>query len=341
MVPWSEKNTEAFAGLHNEGKRILLIFDEASAIPDTIWEVAEGALTDENTEIIWAVFGNPTRNTGRFRQCFGKLRHRWGHRQIDSRQVEGTNNAQLDEWVEDYGEDSDFVRIRVRGMFPRASSLQFIPSDIIAAAMKAEPRCNFNDPLIMSLDIARGGDDRCVFYFRRGLDGQSIPPVIIPGSEARDSMVLVSKAIDLLDRHKPDAFFYDGVGVGGPVGDRIKQLGYKVTEVLGSARSRDDKHGNLRAYMWGQMKEWLGRGAAIIDDVDIEADLASPEYYHNTKDKLMLEKKEDMKKRGLASPDLGDALAMTFAYPVAPTQGPGEYREDNKTDYDPFDESRL
>ncbi|MDU9765474.1 terminase, partial [Helicobacter pylori] len=79
MVPWSERNTEAFAGLHNQGKRILVIYDEASAIPDIIWEVTEGALTDKNTQIIWACFGNPTRNKGRFRECFapGKFAHRW------------------------------------------------------------------------------------------------------------------------------------------------------------------------------------------------------------------------------------------------------------------------
>ena len=70
MVPWSERNTEAFAGLHNKERRILVVFDEASAIPDVIWETTEGALTDANTEIIWCVFGNPTRNTGRFRECF-------------------------------------------------------------------------------------------------------------------------------------------------------------------------------------------------------------------------------------------------------------------------------
>src|SRR5690606_37982533 len=152
MVPWSERNTEAFAGLHNEGKRIVVIFDEASAIPDAIWEVTEGALTDENTEILWLAFGNPTRNTGRFRQCFGKFKHRWGHRQIDSRDVEGTNKAQFQAWVDDYGEDSDFVRVRVRGRFPRASSLQFIPSDVVYEATKREAHYLYGDPLIMSVD---------------------------------------------------------------------------------------------------------------------------------------------------------------------------------------------
>jgi hypothetical protein len=135
-IPWSENNTEAFAGLHNKGKRIVVIFDEASAIADKIWEVTEGALTDEDTEIIWLAFGNPTQNTGRFRECFGKYKHRWKTFQIDSRTVEGTNKEQLDKWIEDYGEDSDFVRIRVRGEFPRAGSSQFIASDAVAAARK-------------------------------------------------------------------------------------------------------------------------------------------------------------------------------------------------------------
>jgi len=123
MVPWSERNTEAFAGLHNKGKRILLIFDEASAIPDVVWEVSEGALTDEGTQIIWCVFGNPTRNTGRFKGCFaGKTRRRWNRRQIDSRTSVFVNRGQIDEWISDYGIDCDFVKVRVRGMFPGMSA---------------------------------------------------------------------------------------------------------------------------------------------------------------------------------------------------------------------------
>lgn len=338
MIPWSENNTEAFAGLHNEGKRIILIFDEASAIPEIIWEVSEGALTDENTEIIWAAFGNPTRNTGRFRECFGRLKHRWGGLQLDSRKVEGTNKAQHDAWAEDYGEDSDFFRVRVKGMFPRASSLQFIDSDLVAKAMKQESRSNIGDPLIMTLDVARGGDDDCVFGFRRGLDGRVYPMVIIPGSETKDSMRLVSKALQLVDTLKPDAFFYDGTGVGGPVGDRIRQLGYPVTEIQFGAASPDRHFANMRAYMWNKMKEWMQQGGAIPDDPALETDLTSPEFKHNKRDQLVLESKEDMKARGLASPDRGDAFAMSFAFPVAPTAGPGHSYHTNQceTDFDPF-----
>ncbi len=151
-IPWSEENTEAFAGLHNKGRRVILIFDEASAIADKIWEVSEGALTDEDTEIVWLAFGNPTRNTGRFRECFGRFRHRWQTGHIDSREVEGTNKAQLEQWVTDYGEDSDFVRVRVKGVFPHAGSMQFIAADLVEAAVARKqadlPRVA-GEPLVM------------------------------------------------------------------------------------------------------------------------------------------------------------------------------------------------
>src|SRR5215471_1241087 len=113
MVPWSERNTEAFQGLHNKGRRLLLIFDEGSAIPDLIWEVAEGAMTDADTQIIWCVFGNPTRNTGRFRECFPGHRYAkfWQTKQVDSREVRFTNKEQISSWIGAYGEDSDFVRV--------------------------------------------------------------------------------------------------------------------------------------------------------------------------------------------------------------------------------------
>ena len=134
FIPWSEHNTEAFAGLHNEGKRLILIFDEASAISDKVWEVAEGALTDLNTEIIWLAFGNPTRVTGRFRECFRKFKHRWIHRQIDSRTVEGVNLIQIKKWQDDYGQDSDFFKVRVRGQFPASGIRQFISTQLADAA---------------------------------------------------------------------------------------------------------------------------------------------------------------------------------------------------------------
>lgn len=319
LIPWSENNPEAFAGLHNKGRRIIVIFDEASAIADKIWEVTEGALTDADTEILWFAFGNPTRTTGRFRECFGKNQHRWEIReQIDSRDVEGTNKAKLDEWVKDNGEDSDFVRIRVRGMFPMASSLQLIPTDVVLAAQKREARCNQSDPLMMALDIARGGDDKCVMRFRKGLDARSIPAVKIPGAQVKDSMLLVAKVVQVVQLYKPDVIFYDGTGVGGPVGDRLRQLGYNVIEIQFGSESPNPKYKNMRTFMWMEMAKNLRGGLAIDGDPELEMDLVGPEYTHDAQDRMILEAKDHMKARGLSSPDDGDALAMLHAYDMPP-----------------------
>jgi len=150
-ITWSEQNTEAIAGLHNKDRRAFALLDEASAIPDPVWDTIEGALTDADTELVWAVFGNPTRTTGRFRECFagGRFAHRWSPQQIDSRSVGMTNKVQIAAWVKDHGEDSDFIRVRVRGVFPRTGSLQFIDGqrvdDAVARPLVEDPTA----PLIM------------------------------------------------------------------------------------------------------------------------------------------------------------------------------------------------
>jgi len=332
-VPWSDTNTEAFAGLHNEGKRIILIFDEASNISDKVWEVAEGALTDENTEIIWVAFGNPTRNTGRFRECFRKFKHRWKCKQIDARTVEGTNKTQHQKWIDDWGEDSDFVRVRVRGMFPRASALQLIPTDWVAEAMKREAAYTLHDALVIGIDIARGGEDNNVIRFRRGLDARSIPPVVIPGSETRDTTRFIAKVCTVVKDHRPDAVFVDSTGVGGPVADQLRKLmpGVPIMDVNFASAAPDAHYSNMRTYMWWQMRESIRAGLAIEFDAELEAELTSPEYAHNNRDQLALEKKDDIKKRLGMSPDNADALALTFAMPVMRMQD-----RSNATNWDPY-----
>lgn len=314
-VPWSENNTEAFAGMHNKGKRIVLIFDEASAIADTVWEVAEGALTDEQTEIIWLAFGNPTQNTGRFRECFGSLKHRWKTFQIDSRNVEGTNKAQIAKWIEDYGEDSDFVRIRVRGEFPRAGSAQFISADMVAACRKYRAVGYEALPKILSVDVARFGDDQTVVGWRQGRKC-----VILARYRGLDTVQVAERIIEWMQKEAPNATIIDGDGIGAGVVDHLKFRGFTagVFEFHGGSAANDAAaYFNRRAEMWGTLRAWLGEGAEIPDDPDLAADLTSPEYGFSNKSQIQLERKEDMKKRGLASPDAGDMLAMTFAVTVA------------------------
>lgn len=313
-IAWSLTNTEAFAGLHNEGKRVLLIFDEASAIPDEIWEVSEGALTDADTEILWLAFGNPTRNTGRFKECFGKRRHRWQHRQIDSRTVEGTNKAQLEKWVEDYGEDSDFVRIRVRGIFPRAGVSQLIGTDLVEDAQKRKVEViDPGAPFILGCDIARFGDDQNVVRARQGRNARVMKPEKWRGM---DTVYTAGRIATVIDRMNPDAVFIDGGGIGGAVVDILKSRNYKVIEVNfgGKAKNEQDFY-NKAAEMYQAMKDWLPT-AYLDDDSELADDLAGREYGFDKDGRLQLEKKDDMKKRGLPSPDDGDALALTFAEPI-------------------------
>ncbi len=214
QVAWSERNTEAFAGLHNKGKRVLLVFDEASAIPDVIWEVSEGALTDEGTEILWCVFGNPTRNTGRFKECFtGKTRHRWSTRQVDSRISKFTNKEQIEEWIKDYGLDSDFVKVRVRGMFPALSAKQFISVVDVDAAFGRflrDEQYNFA-PKILSVDPAWEGDDELVIGLRQGLAFRILRTIA-----KNDNDIQVANIVaNIEDIEHADAVFIDaGYGTG-------------------------------------------------------------------------------------------------------------------------------
>ena len=336
LVTWSINNTEAFAGLHNQGKRIIVIYDEASGIHPKVWEVTLGALTDENTEIIWIAFGNPTQNTGVFRECFGKQRHLWKTRQIDSRTVEGTNKDYLNEIVETYGEDSDIVKVRVRGQFPSASSLQFIPSALCDAAKSRAVVTEPSDPLILGVDVARFGDDDSTIYFRRGRDAKSIPPISLHGV---DTMQLAARVVEECRKYSATIVNVDEGGVGAGVVDRLRQLNIPVNGVqfgskpLGAVKLDNNvKVANRRAEMWAIMRDWL-KGGAIPDSQRLQDDLVGVEYSFNPRDEILLEKKEHMKQRGLASPDHGDGLALTFAVPALPSYYDDEdYHEDTGAD---------
>jgi hypothetical protein len=318
----SKENSEAFQGQHAATSTSWYVFDEASAIPREIWEAAEGGLTDG--EPMWFCWGQPTRNSGMFYEAvFGKDRGRWHSRVIDSRECQFPNKETIKEWVESKGEDSDFVRVRVRGLAPRVGDLQYIGTDLVTEAQKRDPMFIKDDPLVVGFDVARGGMDQCVIRFRRGRDARTIPPIRVPGENARDTMLMVSLLTEVLTGKKsggvrPSAVFVDS-GFGGPIVDRVNQMGYKnVYEVNFGGKSPDAHFANMRAFMWGKMAEALGAGLAIDKDPTLETDLTGPGYHHNQAQKLVLESKEDMKKRGLDSPDDGDALALTFAAPVAP-----------------------
>ena len=319
-----EENSEAFAGQHAASSTSFYIFDEASAVPETIFEVAEGGMTDG--EPMMFAFGNATRNTGKFyRVTFGPERGRWIHRSIDSRDCALTNKETIQEWIEDWGEDSDFVRVRVRGLPPRASEIQFIDLDRVYGAQQREAQSLADDPLIAGVDVSGGGAAWNVVRFRRGKDARTLPPVRIAGSRA-DREALIAMLAGLLQDKRPEReirlMFVDSA-YGSPIVERLHVLGFKnVVEVNFGGKSPDIHQYNLRAYMWHQMKEWLPTGAIDPNDEQLEIDLSGPGFHFNKSNQLVLESKQQMQKRGISSPDDGDALALTFAQPVAPTRKP-------------------
>lgn len=318
-VPWSESNPAAFAGLHNKRKIIVLIMDESSEIADVVWETTEGATTDEDTIIIWLAFGNPTRNSGRFARCFGDLRKRWKTFQIDARTVEGTNKAEFQSWVEDYGEDSDFVRVRVRGVFPRAGSTQFIDGDTVRnAQLRTIPEQDWqNYAKVISVDVARFGDDRTVIGMRQGNRF-----VILDTLRGKDTQEVGQHVCGRIKEHQARLAVIDDSGVGGGVTDYVKahmrkyfeQPEHRIAGFLGAESPKDpNMYFNRRVEVWGLMREWLKEGD-IPTDPELWNDLTGPQYGFSNKGAIQLEKKEDMKKRGIASPDKGDTLSMSFAF---------------------------
>ena len=324
-IPWSKENPEAFAGLHNQGKRILIVFDEASAIWDGIWEVTEGAVTDSDTEIVWCAFGNPTRNTGAFYDCFEKYQTIWNCRQIDSRTVAISNKDTIASWLKKYGEDSDFFKVHVRGIFPSATSNQLIPLELINEAMQRrypEESVRYA-PKIIGVDVARFGDDRSTIFKRQGLVTYE------PEEHTKlDTMMLA----DIVDWHmrtwRPDAVFIDGGAMGAGVIDRLRQLGWSnVIEVNFGSAALNDRYYNRRTEMYFKARDWLVAGGALPENKNLKMELAMSEYTFTETGKPRMVKKEILKKDMGVSPDLADGFVLTFAQEVVPADDPLRARQ--------------
>ena len=311
-IAWSVNNPEAFAGLHNQGSRLIVIFDEASGIDRSIWEVVEGAMTDKDTQIIWAVFGNPTRPDGAFFDCFNRHRKRWITRKIDSRTVSITNKTELDEWIALHGIDSDFVKIRILGEFPSKANDSLISALVVDEAIErtVSHEVYKNAPKILGVDVARFGDDQTVIAYRQGYKLHKLDKY-----SQLDTIEVVDKVTTAIHNFEPDAVFIDVGGVGAGVYDNLIHSGYQNVYAVefGSKATEPNKYYNKRSEIWCKMAEWLEL-ADIPDDIALKDDLCLPQYsYKSDSGVIALERKQDMKKRGLASPDSADAIAVTFA----------------------------
>jgi hypothetical protein len=291
---------------------MMLIFDESSGIPNPIWEVGAGFFTENTPDRYWFAFSNPRRNEGYFFETFNAKRQFWDSRKIDSRTVEDTDKAVYDQIIAEYGEDSAQAKVEVYGEFPSAGEDQFIGPSIVDAAMQRPLYKDKTAPVVIGIDPARGGADSTVILVRQGRD-----IVKIMRYHGEDTMEIVGRVIDAMEEYKPVLTCIDEGGLGYGILDRLTEQRYKVRGVnFGWKAKNSIMYGNKRAEIWGLMKDWL-KTASIPSDRQLRADLTGPMKKPNSSGTIFLEGKKEMRSRGLASPDAADALAITFAFPVA------------------------
>jgi hypothetical protein len=310
---WSEENPDAYAGVHNfDG--VMLIFDEASGIPDSIWSVSDGFFTENTPHRFHLAFSNPRRNTGYFYETFHSKRAFWQTRVIDARDVEGTDKNLYQRIIDEYGPDSYQASVEVYGNFPSEGDDQFIGSTLVDDAMKRTPARDATAPIVIGVDPARFGADATVIAIRQGRD-----ILELRRHRGADTMEVAGHVIDAIEEFKPALVCIDEGGLGAGVVDRLKEQRYKIRGVnFGNKAKNQTMWGNKRAEMWGAMRDWLKTGH-IPTDRFLKTDMISPRTKPDSKGTLFLESKKDMKARGLASPDAADAIAVTFAFPVAST----------------------
>jgi hypothetical protein len=308
---WSAENPDSYAGVHNFAG-VMLVFDESSGIDDAIWTVAAGFFTENTPNRFWCCFSNPRRNSGAFYECFNSKRDFWRNKIVDARSVEGTDKAVYQQIIDEYGPDSSAAHVEVYGQFPNASDDQFIGNALVDEAMERALIADQSAPIVVGVDPARFGADATVIAIRQGRD-----VIGIKRYRGDDTMEVVGRVIDVIEEYKPALVVIDEGGLGAGVVDRLKEQRYKVRGVnFGNKSTKPMMYGNKRAEMWGAMKDWL-KDASIPKDRYLKSDLIGPMMKPDSKGTIFLESKKDMKSRGLASPDAADAIAITFAFPVA------------------------
>ena len=311
---WSEENPDSYAGAHNHDG-MMLVFDEASGIPDAIWSVGAGFFTENVLHRYWFAFSNPRRNQGYFYECFNAKRDFWNTRNIDARTVEDTDKNIYEQIIAEHGEDSPQARMEVYGEFPAAGDDQFINPQLVDDAMKRPSYKDENAAIVLGIDPARSGLDSTVLAVRQGRD-----LIAIKRYQGDDTMTTVGRIIEAIEEYKPTLTVIDEGGLGYGILDRLNEQRYKVRGVnFGWKAKNPVVYMNKRAELWGLMKDWL-KNASIPTDRRLKSDFTGPHQKLNSSGAIQLEAKKDMRARGLASPDAADAIAVTFAYPVASRQ---------------------
>lgn len=322
---------EAIAGLHSGDGFVLIVVDEASGVPEPIFEAASGSMADLNATTL--LLGNPTRTSGTFFDSHHKLKDRWLTMHVHGKPgyTRGIYSARVSpEYAQDqaarYGDESNAYRVRVLGEFPRSDLDTIIPYELVASAQEREIQVLPNTPEIWGLDVAWKGDDLAALCKRRGKVVRE-PVRVWHNLEAMQLVGAVKAEWDacpLADR--PVAINVDAINYGEAIADRLRELHLPARSInVAELPALDGRYPNVRTELWYKAKQWLStRDCALPRDAELEADLVSTKYdILDSSGKLIVEPKKKAKKRGMRSPDRGDAFILTFAGPAITAGGLG------------------
>lgn len=322
---------ENMQGFHEDN--MLFIVDEASGVADPIMEAVLGTLSGENNKLL--LCGNPTRTSGTFFDSHNRDISLYKTHTVSSMDSSRTNKENIKSLIDKYGWDSNVVRVRIRGLFPKQEDDVFIPSEIISQCTSREyelPEDKGMPFVILGCDVARFGDDETIIY--RNFKGQC---QLVHHRRGQDLMATVGHLVQEYRRvyeEHPDYYGkvyvnIDDTGLGGGVTDRLNEVkkeqrlkklqvipinaAEKIETDTPSGKRSAERYNNLTTDMWANMRDLLkGKEIVIEDDGETVAQLSCRKYRMASNGKLEVEPKQEMKKRSLDSPDRGDALALSL-----------------------------
>ena len=312
------ESPEAMAGVHAEN--VLLIFDEASAIPEQVFVSAYSSMSSHKASVL--LIGNGTRNSGYFYETHTRLRDRWWTRRVSCYDSDLVSEDFIEELKIKYGEESNAFRVRVLGEFPLAEDDTLISLHAVEQASKRTVEQPENTPVVWGLDVARYGDDASVLCIRKGRH-----LVSLQSWKKLSLMELSGRVLDLLNTtdEPPDEILVDSIGLGAGVLDRLRELDISARGVnVSESPAMADRYANLRAELWDATKSWFSEEVQIPNDDSLIADLTAPRYSFNSSGKMIVESKAETKKRLGRSTDFADSLVLTFASSAAGASG--QYR---------------
>ncbi len=330
-------NPDAMRGLRLDG----IVMDEVAQLKNELWtDIVQPALSDR---LGWSIFIGTPSGINLFSELYYKAIEEddWTASRYTVFDTDSLHPNEVKRLQRDMSETS-FAREYLCDFSAQGDDQLIALADTEDAAKRTYQADHVKlSPVVLGIDPARFGDDRSVVFRRQGR--QAFKPVVYRGI---DNMELATRVANLIEEHNPDAVFCDA-GAGSGVIDRLRQLKYDVIEIpFGGKAMKPEQYINRRSEMWWLMKQWIEEGGAIPNDIALKQELATPIYWYDNVGRRVLESKDQIKKRlqGAGSPDLADALALTFALPVAKKEMEDIYikrrnESKQKVEYDPY--SRL